>query len=752
MAVLSGPASKRAKFVACAVVVLGFGICPRVGVLEDGPLVGALVAVGMGVGSLHRSRLLVKAVYGQLAALVYLAGESAAGAFGEFGERLASVLDRIAQFAGAGGEQFGRSTNDVPFAVGVFVVLWTVSGSRRWASRLLTAALISFALLVTGRIIAELLAKDDRWPPTLLIAATLRAGVLLPGLLRRDRADPRADSSPTGKWTWALGGTTAVAIIVAAAGDSLVFRDRGTQRVVVLERGLVEWSVANYTEYHDFAIGMFGELERYLAIDGFRLERGFKTEELTDEALRGVDVLVSVNNGVPWTSGEVPVINRFMECGGTALFLCDHTNVAGQLPVANEVCAPHGIRLNFDAAFPLGSPGWHGSIRGLRHPATMGVPPADFRHSVGASLTLSGAATPILVGRFALADEGVESNAMGAYLGNYHHDAGERRGDLVVAAEARAGRGRLIVFGDTSAFQNAAMAKYGGFQRGLLFHAAGRVELLLDETWPLFAVSLLAVVGIALLGTERRSAVWSAAVVFGLLAGHALYQAHLGTHRRAAPSQVARPTNAVLLEDSSGRYSPDSEAMYRIVGQGELQTALLRNGCLVYAGTIDEQPFVPRLVIIDNPAGPLSEHVADRLTAYVRDGGSVLVACGHDRAGNVAALLRVAGIRVTNRTLAGLPEDPGIAYGVAWRAPRFVEPWALEAERAGARSLVRIGEADVVMSADVGRGRFLVVGDPRFLQNSNLDVRINGTSANHRLLAQLLELGGVELHLRKDGK
>ena len=42
---------------------------------------------------------------------------------------------------------------------------------------------------------------------------------------------------------------------------------------------------------------------------------------------------------------------------------------------------------------------------------------------------------------------------MGSFLGNYHYDEGERLGDVVLVATATHGRGRVVVWGDTSAFQ-----------------------------------------------------------------------------------------------------------------------------------------------------------------------------------------------------------------------------------------------------------------------------------------------------------
>ena len=49
---------------------------------------------------------------------------------------------------------------------------------------------------------------------------------------------------------------------------------------------------------------------------------------------------------------------------------------------------------------------------------------------------------------------------MGSFLGNYHYDQGERLGDVVLVATTTYGRGRIVVWGDTSAFQGGLSSNY----------------------------------------------------------------------------------------------------------------------------------------------------------------------------------------------------------------------------------------------------------------------------------------------------
>lgn len=67
--------------------------------------------------------------------------------------------------------------------------------------------------------------------------------------------------------------------------------------------------------------------------------------------------------------------------------------------------------------------------------------------------TLRWPARPILVGRWGWADPG-DPEAGASKMGNHLYDPGERLGDLVLAAEEPLGKGRVVVFGDTSLMSN----------------------------------------------------------------------------------------------------------------------------------------------------------------------------------------------------------------------------------------------------------------------------------------------------------
>ena len=68
--------------------------------------------------------------------------------------------------------------------------------------------------------------------------------------------------------------------------------------------------------------------------------------------------------------------------------------------------------------------------------------------------TLRWPARPLIVGRWGWADPG-DPAAGASKMGNHLYDPGERLGDLVLAAEEPLGKGRIVVFGDTSLLTNS---------------------------------------------------------------------------------------------------------------------------------------------------------------------------------------------------------------------------------------------------------------------------------------------------------
>ena len=115
--------------------------------------------------------------------------------------------------------------------------------------------------------------------------------------------------------------------------------------------------------------------------------------------------------------------------------------------------------IRFDAALPLDEKfKWLTCTQLLHHPITSRFTSLDeLQYGVGASLNITASSFPVIIGTYALSDHGNQTNKDIAYLGDYEYNKGEQLGDVILVAGAYYGEGKVLVFGDTSSFQNPAI-------------------------------------------------------------------------------------------------------------------------------------------------------------------------------------------------------------------------------------------------------------------------------------------------------
>jgi len=164
---------------------------------------------------------------------------------------------------------------------------------------------------------------------------------------------------------------------------------------------------------------------------------------------------------------------KFVADGGALLVIGDHTFLKKvEMPDGsvktrlwlNDVLEPFGVKfVNDSAKYFVG--GWLQSLENPLHALTCGI--ADDENEVGmvtgASVTAFGAARPVIVGKFGYSDAADEREGGRGYLGNMDYDVGEAAGEIIIAAEQDYGKGKVLVFGDTSAFANGIITNTGEF-------------------------------------------------------------------------------------------------------------------------------------------------------------------------------------------------------------------------------------------------------------------------------------------------
>ncbi|MEM7309571.1 MAG: hypothetical protein AAF682_23045 [Planctomycetota bacterium] len=168
----------------------------------------------------------------------------------------------------------------------------------------------------------------------------------------------------------------------------------------------------------------------------------------TREVLDGFDVLLLKTPHERLEPAEVSAIQGWVEDGGGLFVIGDHTDLGGMGTHLNQLVDPYGISFAFNStgradggAIELWEEPWR-----AEHPISAGLD--RFEVMSGCSITLTGTATPVLTMRRSWSMAGDYSR--GSNFGAMAAEGTHAHGQLVVAAAADAGRGRVVAFGDST--------------------------------------------------------------------------------------------------------------------------------------------------------------------------------------------------------------------------------------------------------------------------------------------------------------
>lgn len=497
-------------------------------------------------------------------------------------------------------------------------------------------------------------------------------------------------------------------------------------RVAVVNSGGLDWNRPRYGDYGLFDGGMFGLLPLYLERDGFAFETT-QMAELGAGVLERARVVVLINLHETWSAQQRERLGEWVRDGGSLLVLGDHTNVFGLRDGLNSLLGDVGLSFRFDSAFHARE-GWYGCVGVPLHPANLCAPESFApSHGIGASLEHSSAWRPLLRAPFAFSDHGEPYNYMGSFLGNYACDEGEPHGDLDLIAWRPLGRGKIVVYGDTTAFQNTGIpASYARHVLPLFRWLAS------DLRWTEGHVARIALAlgflcaCIGMLGAQVRGVFAPAAcIAWACVAGGAQYVA-----ARAEPPRLG--DDVVVLDSSRfpwvGFYDAGMNSIFPVA------TNLERAGLLVQEWArcdwLDAQPQ-PRAVVMVAPQREIAPQRITRILEYLRGGGTVLLTVGGEHVGASRRLLDELGLEIEARPLGTRPRAQ--EAGAENLAPRLIDAWPLIAhstKRSGAPLDPGIGVAQPLITdrgellaafVPVGDGGAIVIADSRFLSGSNIE-------------------------------
>lgn len=497
-------------------------------------------------------------------------------------------------------------------------------------------------------------------------------------------------------------------------------------RVLVYRDNAGDFHVPTVKTWGKRAAGRFGLLCEYVRAIGYPSE--FTGPGKLTKDLPGAVGLIMPQPTKRLSAEDIKALRRFVYLGGGMLYLGDHTNVGRCMEPASEVLAPYGVALKFDTVLPSRS-GWWADLVARDHPAVRGLRNERCQSGwwVGASLRVSPLATPLLVGTRCYSDWGNARNSKRAYLGNYRIDRGERVGDLVLAAAgASSGRGRVIVFGDTSSPQNLAASQAWEFLSSMLAWLTSRPE------WPGWAwvrvVGLVCMVtgcvGLALV--VGRPLVLACVVLAALV----LCLAPRGFTPVQLLSRSGRETVLVHMPP----LSRSSLELMREDGPWGTLLSIARGGKLPHTVVDLRQWDLSRArhLVMLAPGSPLTRRERDMLSRWVTGGGQLVLSCGPEDWASVRRMPILSGAQVTFRSLGA-----GVAKDTSGQTRYACNAYGLEVDPALWRPiLTRLGECFAATSAR-GRGRVTLIADPAFLHCRNTEGEDMGHIENCRWLTAL---------------
>lgn len=449
----------------------------------------------------------------------------------------------------------------------------------------------------------------------------LGAGVLLAGILNLRTRSAARHSPNYLAWSVAcvglLGG-------VAALTTWPVHYDPRAKTVLFRDDGLLDWIRPTFEKFGPLEQGMFGSLPDYLKAGGYQCRFSPQT---SSEELKSADVLVIINPTNQWTRTELNSIWSFVERGGALLVLGDHTDIMGSRDVLNTLLRPVRIGFNFDAAMPAKGE-WKDCLRFCPHPATFQLSRAAQTYiRIGASLDIASPAFPLIEGRYGFSDLGNILNVQGAYLGDYRYEKGERLGDMVLVAAAHHGRGKVMVFGDTTPFQNGALAlSYEPLVCPAFEWLTSSDTGQRQGTRMLGALALVVSAGWLITLTTETALLWPLALFAAGFWAICAFNVH------QKPELKLNGPLALIDQSHANRISLAREETASV---DALTIALLRSGYLplMIERWSPERLRAARLFVTTAPAKEFAEAELLALREFVQGGGVALVNCGWEEKG-----------------------------------------------------------------------------------------------------------------------
>jgi hypothetical protein len=509
-----------------------------------------------------------------------------------------------------------------------------------------------------------------------------------------------------------------IALMLCAVGTVPMTVGRIHRSVMFLATGDVDFEPASPHDFNDKFRPSFGWLPIYLEGIGYKVSWG----GLSPHDLSDVQIIVGINTRDDLREDQQKALKDFVYQGGSLLVLADHTFYPDETHPFDCVMGPAGIGVNFDSARSILEEGWgRGNLKFNRHSITANVTDeAQTQIGTGASLRVRLPGKPIIIATHGFADVADVMNCNLGYLGDLKYYPGERLGDLVLVAEGSFGRGKVLVFGDTSPFQNGALALSRSFLDNVFAWLSHR--RVAPTRWlPHFAFTACVITSVVFVWQATNKVV-TKGTALGMTILYSLISATIAGFILLEIPILLRAPQDVKFQGASAvvdrSHSPSfSSELWGEQGIGGLYQNILRNQLLpVQMEEFSQETlYHAETVFIIGAQQSYTTREIDFLESYVKDGGRLVIATGWEESQGTRNLAERLGFRVEPVPLGGFQVE------TAWGILRFREGWPISTFHQDASILVSMWGRPVAVARQVGQGRVTVIGDSMFLENMNLE-------------------------------
>jgi len=302
-------------------------------------------------------------------------------------------------------------------------------------------------------------------------------------------------------------------------------------------------------------------------------------------------------------------------------------------------------------------------------------------------------------------------------------------GDVVLGGAQHYGKGKVMVFGDTSAFANAILVNSHGFVNRVFTWLARDESTKRHGTALVAALVLFVAAFIIYIKSIRKPYLLLLSIMMSLIIIKS------GEYLKKRNAQMDFRGDIAYVDTSHGeRFSPEAWNENAIMG---LHLNLMRNGYLSFSMRTFEKKKLQQagLLVLIAPSAPFTKEEIGWISDFVSEGGTLILTVGWEERQASVPLMETFGFSVEHLPLAQFIS----IIGYANQRARFYEAWPVVSSGGKGQVVASFREYPVVVKKPYGQGHVVMIGDSSFFWNKNLEMEESNTQENIQFLKWLLE-------------